>query len=321
MEINIDLNTAEFQMFTPQVEPEKGKKWSYFNVYYLEDLRNIYWLYDKYDVTSIPCLYKLCTQLGLKSASGKAWSQRNLLELVNALKNFHLISLTDNKVDKPGLFHVVKFEEKINSYEKSIFEDLYFSYFRFKEFHRLFVNDTNIVKCECIGRKSQAIISFSGSGKYTDHFVINTSPKTIVVSIPEQDSDVTRFWDVYVKWGVTLGLLKKYPLKPFGITLIPAVNGSSIVYFCCKMPADFSVFRFAIEEMEGSYLYIPDIIYSVILARKFTIEDIKQKIIDECLSDYNTFRPQSTSAIFVNEKEDFLLPKIGNTYITHLLKL
>ena len=321
MGINIDLNTAEYQMFTPQVEPDNGKKWSYFNVYYLEDLRNIYWLYDKYDVSSIPCLYNLCTQLGVKSASGKTWNQRNLLELVNALKNFHLISLTDNRVYKPGLFQVVRFEDLLNSDERSIFKDLYLSYLRFIEFHRLFVSDTDRVRFECIDRESHVLFSYSGSGKYTDHFVVCTSPKTIVVSVSEQDSDVTRFWDVYVKWGITLGLLKKYPLKPFGINFIPAVNGPSIVYFCCKMPADFSVFRFATEEMEGSYLYIPDIIYSVILARKFTVEDVKQRIIDECLSDFDTFRPQSTSAIFVNEKEDFLLPKIGNTYITHLLKL
>lgn len=321
MDMNIDLNNAEFHQFTPQLEPERGKKWSYFNVYFLEDLRNIYWLYDKYDITSIPCLYKLCTQLGVKSASGKNWSKRNLLELVNALKNFHLISLTDNKVEKPGLFHIIKFEDELNYDDKSIFEDLYFSYLRFKEFHRLFVNDPDMEKSECLDRRSHVLFAYSSLGKYTDHFIVNTSPQVVVVSIAEQDSDVTRFWDVYVKWGATLGLLKKYPLKPFGITSIPAVKGLSIVYFCRKMPPDFSVFLYASEEMEGSYLYIPDIIYSLILKRKFSVEDIKQKIIDECTSDFDTFRPQSTSAIFVNEKEDFLLPKIGNTYITHLLKL
>lgn len=33
------------------------------------------------------------------------------------------------------------------------------------------------------------------------------------------------------------------------------------------------------------------------------------------------YRAQSTSAIFVQKKEDFLFPLMGNTYITHLLKL
>ncbi len=321
MGININLKTATYKEFTPQKEPEKGKRWSYFNVYYLEDLRNIYYLCDKYVVDSILDLFRLCESVGLRSRSGKAWTQRNLLELVNTLKNFKLFSLSDGYcVLKHGLFQVISFDDKLCDVDKEVFKALYLSYFRFKEFHELFV-ETKEYDASCLEMRSSFIISYSSAGKYTDHFIVKAEQPVEIIAINNKNADVTRFWDVYVKWGTTLGMIKKYPLKPFGITTLPNVNSLSIVYFIRKMPNDFSVFQFVVNEMEGSYVYIPNIIYSLIIKMRFAIEVIINKLIEECMADSSIFRPQSTSAIFVDEKENFLFPKIGNTYITHLLKL
>ena len=319
---NINLKTATYNEFTPQEEPVNGKRWSYFNVYYLEDLRNIYYLCDKYVVDSIPNLYRLCVDIGLKSRSGKAWTQRNILELVNALKNFNLISSIEGYcVSKHGLFQVINFNDELCDIEKDVFKKLFLDYCRFKEFHELFIDNREEFDASFLEVNSTPIISYSSSGKYTDHFINKSEPVVNVVAINSHNADVTRFWDVYIKWGVTLGFIKKYPLKPFGVTTTPTVKGLSVAYFIRKMPDDFSILRFVVDEMEGSYVYIPEIIYTVIFKMRFTIEDIMNKIVEECLDDSSIFKPQSTSAIFVNEKEDFLFPKIGNTYITHLLKL
>lgn len=321
MGININLKTATCREFTPQDEPDNGKRWSYFNVYFLEDLRNIYCLYDRYPVDSIPNLLELCSEIGLYSKSGKVWTRRNLLELVNALKNFGLISSEGNRVVKPRLFSTTNFENDLNEAEKCVFLKIYFDYFRFKEFHSLFLYGGRIGGFSDLKELSKPIFSYSTLGKYTNNFVEAIDPIVRVVSVNEKNADVTRFWDVYVKWGVTLGIMKKYPLKPFGVTTLPIVKNLSLVYFFHNMPENFSVFQFVDEEMDCSYVYIPDIVYAIILKKRYSVEDIVNKIVKESLSGNGNYSPQSTSAIFVNEKEDFLFPKIGNTYITHLLKL
>jgi hypothetical protein len=87
------------------------------------------------------------------------------------------------------------------------------------------------------------------------------------------------------------------------------------------MPKDFSVFKYISQNIEGSYLYIPDIIYSLIVNMRFAVKDIKVRIEEESQNKANMYRAQSTSAIFLDKNEESLIPKIGNTYITHLLKL
>ena len=157
--------------------------------------------------------------------------------------------------------------------------------------------------------------------RFTNRFFINAKPGNKIVGLSDEHSDMMRFWDVYVKWGVSLDILRKYPLKPFGINTVPPTKGLSIAFFYSKMPKDFSVFNYMLKEMQGAYLFIPDVIYTLINDRHFAAEDVLEKIVEESIANPNTFRAQSTSAIFINDKENFLFPKIGNAYITHLLKL
>ena len=142
-----------------------------------------------------------------------------------------------------------------------------------------------------------------------------------IVGIGDEHADMMRFWDVFLKWGMSLGMLKKYPLKPFGVSTLPTVKGLSIVYFYKEMPSDFSVFEYISTEMQGSYHYIPDVIYSIIFSKCYSVESIIKRIVEENAEKTDKYRAQTTSAIFVNGKEEFLFPRVGNTYITHLLKL
>ena len=98
-------------------------------------------------------------------------------------------------------------------------------------------------------------------------------------------------------------------------------KNSSIVYFLQKMPTNFSIFAYIENEMKAKFVYIPDVIYNIILQYRYSLFDIKEKLIYECLHDEDYFRAQSASAIFIKEYEKLLIPKIGNTYVTHLLKI
>lgn len=319
MKNEIKIRQADVEFLEPQQEPSEGKRWSFSFVYYLEDLRNIYRLYDKYEIDSIPALYQKCEEIGLVSWNEKKWNQRNLLELVNALKNFQLLTV-DNKVVKKGLFADSRAKEVLSEDEEKVFKEIYLNYFRFSEYHNLFVKggdfDSNKSLTDTI-----PIIYYMQEARFTNRFILRIEPDIKIVGLSDEHSDMMRFWDVYLKWGVSLNMLRKYPLKPFGINTIPPTKGLSIVYFYNRMPDNFSVFEYMLKEMQGSYLYIPDVIYSLIFDKHFAAEDVLKKIVEESTTHPDIFRAQSTSAIFVNEKENFLFPKLGNTYITHLLKL
>ena len=321
MKTDIKLKQAEVIPIIPQSEPTEGKKWSYSFVYFLEDLRNIYRLYDEFNIDSIPTLLKTCKAKGVKSWSGKEWSLRNLLEQVNALKNFKLLETDEYKVVKPGLFSETDPESSLSKQEIEVFKDIYFTYFRFVEFHKLMASESNVTTADSMTRHSIPVMYYMQDSRFTNRYIINLEPELKIVGIPDEHADMMRFWDVYVKWGISLNLLRKYPLKPFGVTTSPNVKGLGIAYFYNNMPEGFSLFDYMSEEMEGSYLFIPDIVYSVMTNMRYSVEDIIAKIAEESVVRSDIYRAQSTSAIFINEKENFLFPKIGNTYITHLLRL
>lgn len=320
MKIDIDIKRVEVEYITPQEEPIQGKRWSFSYVYFLEDLRNVYRLYDNYVISTISVLYQKCKELDIKSWNGKAWTQRNLLEIVNALKNFQLLSVDDNRVVKSGLFSKTQPEEPLSVEEKQIFKDIYFGYFRFLEFHKLFFYEGSSLINKTI-EDSVPIFYYMQDSRFTNRFILRTEPDLKIVGLSAEHSDMMRFWDVYIKWGTSLNLLKKYPLKPFGINTVSSTKGLSIAYFYNDIPKDFSVFDYILKEMQGAYFYIPDILYSIMINKRYSIEDIIERIKDESTTKSDVFRAQSTSAIFIDEKEGFLFPKIGNTFVTHLLKL
>ena len=319
MRMEIKLKDLDFCSLIPQEEPSEGKRWSFSYVYFLEDLRNIYRVYDENKIDTIASLSNICSEIDLKSQSGKKWTNRSLLELVNALKNFKLLDI-ENKVIKSGLFSNTLPDEPLSSEEVDFFKAIYFSYFRFVEFHRLMLGCDNI-NVASMENLSMPLIAYMQDTRFTNRFIVSRESQLKIAGIPDEHSDMMRFWDVYVKWGVALNLLKKYPLKPFGISTTPSVKGLSIVYFCREMPRDFSVFDYVTNEIQGSYIFIPDIIYSIIQNKRYTAEDIIDKLVEESTTKSDIYRAQSTSAIFITDKENFLFPKIGNTYITHLLKL
>lgn len=319
MRMEIKLKELDFCSLIPQEEPSEGKRWSFSYVYFLEDLRNIYRVYDENKIDTIASLSNICSEIDLKSQSGKKWTNRSLLELVNALKNFKLLDI-ENKVIKSGLFSNTLPDEPLSSEEVDFFKAIYFSYFRFVEFHRLMLGCDNI-NVASMENLSMPLIAYMQDTRFTNRFIVSRESQLKIAGIPDEHSDMMRFWDVYVKWGVALNLLKKYPLKPFGISTTPSVKGLSIVYFCREMPRDFSVFDYVTNEIQGSYIFIPDIIYSIIQNKRYTAEDIIDKLVEESTTKSDIYRAQSTSAIFITDKENFLFPKIGNTYITHLLKL
>ena len=138
MELYIDITKSEHHTFLSQEENNEGKKWSYSYVYFLEDLKLVYNLLCNDTTRTIPHLLNTCNSHNIISKSGKKWTNRNLLEIVNALKNFGLISMDKNIPINVNLFS--NKEDSLTDQDVKIFKDIYISYFRFREFHQLFIN-------------------------------------------------------------------------------------------------------------------------------------------------------------------------------------
>lgn len=319
MELYIDIAKSEHHKFLSQEENNEGKKWSYSYVYFLEDLKVVYNLLCNDTTRTIPNLLNTCNSHNIISKSGKKWTNRNLLEIVNALKNFGLISIDENRPINVNLFS--NKEDRLTEQDLKIFKDIYISYFRFREFHQLFINSEQQPSLEILYNESNPIFSFSSFGRFVNSFMIDCTNYEYIIEIDNKDSEIMRFWDVYIKWGETLGLIEKFPLKAWGIHFIPSVKSLNIVYYKKTMPRNYSIFDFIDNEFQAEYIYIPEIIKLLIINERFALEDIKSKLIDECIKMPHRYRAQSTSAIFVQKKEEFLFPLMGNTYITHLLKL
>ena len=319
MERYIDIAKSEHHKFLSQEENNEGKKWSYSYVYFLEDLKVVYNLLCNDTTRTIPHLLNTCNSHNIISKSGKKWTNRNLLEIVNALKNFGLISIDENRPINVNLFS--NKEDRLTEQDVKIFKDIYISYFRFREFHQLFINSEQQPSLDILYNESKPIYSFSSFGRFVNSFMIDCANYEHIIEIDNKDSEIMRFWDVYIKWGETLGLIEKFPLKAWGIHFIPSVKSLNIVYYKKTMPRNYSIFDFIDNKFQAEYIYIPDIIKLLITNERFALEDIKSKLIDECIKMPHRYRAQSTSAIFVQKKEEFLFPLMGNTYITHLLKL
>lgn len=319
MELYIDIAKSEHHKFLSQEENNEGKKWSYSYVYFLEDLKVVYNLLCNDTTRTIPHLLNTCNSYNIISKSGKKWTNRNLLEIVNALKNFGLISIDENRPINVNLFS--NKEDRLTEQDVKIFKDIYISYFRFREFHQLFINSEKQPSLDILYNESKPIYSFSSFGRFVNSFMIDCINYEHIIEIDNKDSEIMRFWDVYIKWGETLGLIEKFPLKAWGIHFIPSVKSLNIVYYKKTMPRNYSIFDFIDNEFQAEYIYIPDIIKLLIINERFALEDIKSKLIDECIKMPHRYRAQSTSAIFIQKKEEFLFPLMGNTYITHLLKL
>jgi hypothetical protein len=239
------------------------------------------------------------------SANGKIWTKRNLLELVNALKKIGLISSSFEAL-KGNLFSS-KINTSLSDGDKNIFSKIFHSYDRFIDFHNLFLPCNYVMAYK------------EGQSRFYNRFIVGEE-NSIEYFINEENSEVMRFWDVFLKWGTLLGEYDRCLLKSIGLAANIKGMGMSLVYKVRKIPTSYSVLAFASEQIGTSYVSITDLMWKIICSEFFAINDIKQRLVEECIVS-DSYKLQSTSAIYIEEEEKRMLPKIGTTYMSHLLKI
>ena len=307
-----------------------NKGWSFFNVYSLRELRDIYMLNKLNPGLSVAKLYKIADKQ--VKYEEKKWSERRVLENLNALKNTKLIDGDGNVIK--DVFKGSEINSPLSAENRDDFSELFFSYFRFKELSSWFISP----KVSCHDRfedltmsdfiyKSSPLIYMANNSRFTDTFLYDTDHPICKFIIQDNMSHLMRFWDVYLKWGATLNILDKFNLSPLQIKSKDNKE-LSMVYFI-KPFKQFDLLAFIRDKSMFSTrnIFLPELIFEIAKEFMFSIDDIKASIVSEIMSN-GQFTYERTSEIFIIKgrqskkrikEATYLYPVINDSYISHLI--
>lgn len=306
-----------------------NKGWSFSFSYSLTELRNIYLYLKKYGFKNLSDFTQKCIKDNLFYEK-TPWQQRRILEQINSLKNFGLIT-KDEKIINENLF-TSSIKEPLTDKDKEVFKAIYFSYYRFRELHSWLVdpdktqealiekiNETYVVN------HSKAIFPFRSTDRFVDSFIFELRDNTTVYKIADYDKNafegIKRFWDVYVKWGVSLGLTERFNLLDLNYQLSSNFKSPSCFYFHKNIDKQFSLIDYLFSKYKTRYIYIPKLVLSLAIEHRFSIESIKRLIIDAAKAYPNKISLQKTSEILMRKTELAFIPKSNGFLFSHILLL
>jgi hypothetical protein len=300
-----------------------GKGWSYSFVFHFIELKNVFIALKKIRYQNREDFTNRILKSGLPFEK-TPWESRRILEQLNALKNFGLI--TNEYNIQSDFFQEENYTNELTENDLIIFKKIYLEYFRFKEIHSWLLNPiqkdhslfVNTVNEESLEKNSKPIFPFMIDERFNNAFIFSLENYTDVFRIPNKETDLMRFWDVYVKWGQELQLLEKFNLKNLDYELSNNIKSFACVYYINPEKPNFNLLNFVKSEYQGKNIHIPKLILKIALRYRYRINEIKQMIIEQALADSNTFSLQRTSEIFIRDTEINFVPKYRNSYISHL---
>lgn len=313
---------------------EENKGWSYSCVYSLEEIRDTYLLLTMSEFNNL----KDFTQkevIAKIPARGKDWTERRVLEVLNALVNFKLVTRNKKTLayevskENPS-FEIGSFGKSLSSNDIEIFKSIFFGYTRFQEFIELFADnkfdgDTSIMD------HSVPVYSIRGNHKYTDTFFYGIDKITELKFISPTDKNGKKntscmmFWDVFISWAKNLHLVEGFNSKLFDYSLSDG-RCFSCSYFLSSdsvvLPSlpSFINTHFPHDKMVDTN----KIIWKVCINYRKSISEAKDYIITQYKAHKDLFAPIRTSEIFVNSSEhrdDSVVPypRYKDSYISHLM--
>lgn len=304
---------------------EKYCKWSFVNIYSLKDIKDIYLISRLVENKTVREVAKKVNELLI---SEERWQERKVLEYLNALVKFGLL---DSEYDtNEEYFETSKVNDELTSEDVDTLTNIFFDYFRFKELSSWFVNpniDSNynlehLSKMDYI-YNSNPLYFCSERNRFTDTFFTDIENSKIKYII---ESDILmRFWDVYLKWGVTLNILDKFNLSKVGEEL-PLNKEISIAYFI-KPFEKFDLIEFIRQNFDSRHIWIPELVFKIVKKHRYSVIEIKDFIVSEIVSN-DKLTYERTSEIFLIkgktkskniESATYLFPKINDSYISTLI--
>lgn len=306
-----------------------GKGWSFSNIYSLKELRDIYIVSKNVESKN---LKNITLQVVGKiiAESTKDWNERKVLEYLNALVNFRL--LDSNYEIRKFCFEGSELNSPLTEKDKNELKGIFFDYFRFREISSWFFfpkdhKDFWLITIDNLIENSIPIYFIANNNRFADTFIYDLQSSQEKYIIEDNMSHLMRFWDVFLKWGISLKIIDKINLSKLEIKTTENKD-ISMVYFI-KPFDQFNLVQF-IEHNYSSFeyeIFIPQLIFSIASKFRYSVESIKLFIEEQLISNSKiTF--ERTSQIFIikgkkNSKKiidaTYLYPMIDNSYVSHLI--
>lgn len=310
-----------------------NKGWGYSFVFSLQEIRDIYLAIRKYKYVNLSQFTNEYVILNVPHV-GVPWSRRRVLENLNALVNFKLLTARYEPTNMGDLFEESQFGNPINNNDCEIFKNIFFSYYRFIDFSSLYlpINSNCFDIKELLTDNSSALFSFGSGKKYTDSFfrIIKDDPD--IYYIPdynkdnEKNSGCKMFWDVFISWGVQLKIIEKFNSSIFNCKLS---NGKT---FSCSyfLSSDDIVMPPLVDYVRNNYPNRRDIdlsllIFSLCTTFRKSLAFTKNYIIEEYMQNKNYISLVRTSEIFIKQGNFIdnngavIYPKYKDSFISHLI--
>lgn len=315
------------------------KGWSLSSVYYFSEIRDVYLTLKDRQWRGLGDFTDFCLSTGLPFVRTR-WNKRRILEHVNAVINFGLVS-SDYKISR-DVFVDSRIGSSLSDDDLAIFKEIYFDYFRFKELFSWFIepNPASRLKLvqgltkEDIETRTKPLFAFSENAKFTNSWFCELTANTPVYYIRGRNQnpdgkdvpgneDLMRFWDCFLAWGSRLGVLEKFTLADLGIK---TCSGKDIL--CCYVInnniADFDLLEYLDRQFSNSHIYLPDLVFRLATDFRMSLTVAHELLIEQYRSHRESLSFERTSEIFIKrgeirESDKILFPKYRDSYISHLV--
>ncbi|WP_417882523.1 hypothetical protein [Xanthomarina gelatinilytica] len=313
-----------------EVVERYDKGWSYSNVYFLQPVKDIYLIIKNSDPNKLNI--KKIREEYLKTTSDLShkWSDRKILEYVNGIKNFGLVDQKYNVLY--NLFEDSKPGNPITHKDFDDFRFIFFNYFRFKEIATWYISPTTdshskfeSISLEQLTNYSKPIYAMK-EGKFFNKILLQLENIETVYIIDEKSSHLMRFYEVFLKWGITLNIMEKFNLNLINIKT--ADNRDITMSYFIKPFEPFNLREYILSlKINKRHISIPKLVFQIAKDFQYSVSKIKEFIVSEikCNDDLTYER---TSAVFIvkgsNNQEKikaatYLYPIMNDSYVSHLI--
>lgn len=316
------LPTKHLPILSDEEAGKKYFKWSYVNIYFLKELKDVYLVSILVDIKNIKEITKKLNEL---IDSREEWEERKVLEYLNALVKFGLLDLKYEVQN--NYFKESRINEELSYSDIENLRRIFFQYFRFQELSSWFIRPEkeihskfeNLTQYDLV-YNSRPLYFYIERNRFTDTFL--TDLENCEIKYVIENDILMRFWDVYLKWGTELKILEKYNLS----SVSEKYERISIAYFI-KPFIKFDLVNFLLENFNTRFIWIPELILKISEKYRFSVDDIKTFIISE-IKENNKLTYERTSEIFLIggrvspkkvEAATYLFPIIKDSYISTLI--
>ena len=325
-----DLPIKDLPILSDEEAGQRFRKWSFVNIYSLNALRDIYTLSKEVNNKTVKSITLKVNENQVKKNIEKKWSlytERQVLENLNALVKFGLLNYDYSILKK--CFEGSEINSDLNENDRNTLKHIFIYYFRFKELSSWFIDPSpefhmnfDKLKEYDFVEKSMPFYFYSDECKFYNSFLRNIKRPNEKFVI--KNDILMRFWDVYIKWGTTLGILDKFNIpKIFN----PLKNKELLIAYFIKEFVPFDLQSFISENFNSRNIWIPELILKLVETFRYSVIDIKHYIIENINSNENITFERTSEIFLIKEKTSkenvkkftYLYPVMDNYYISNLI--